>query len=397
MYNKRIAKKKGVYLVLEDFNHFFHTLAIKPIIVNNFNVSTEEDKQKLNDLLYTHYEGDTLEIIPTCECRALKRGYNVGTVCSICHTEVRPVTERLLEPYMWIKTPTDVAGLMNPTAWTIISKALSSSGCNLLEWLTKPTYKSTVTPILQKMIERLSTYKFVDGTVYKRSWNYFVEHFDEIIQFLFDNRILRGKISENKLLLDWITQNRDRIFCDYLPIPNKLAFITEATPACIYADTTMVQAMNAVRTITSIENSPITLSQTVKESLTVKSIGMLSEFYSDFIKKSLGSKRGWFRQHVFGGRPHFTARAVISSLSEPHHYGHCHLPWSVATNLLRVHLSNKLMGLGMSPNEINSFLAERINRYDEVLDNLFKELIAESPYGGIPILLQRNPSLVRGL
>src|SRR5574343_431773 len=119
MYNKRVAKKKGVYLVMEDFNHFFHTLAINPIIVNNFNVTTEEDKQKLNDLLYTHYDGDTLEVIPSCECGALKRGYNVGTVCSTCHTEVRPVTERLLEPYLWIKTPSGVDSLMNPTAWTM--------------------------------------------------------------------------------------------------------------------------------------------------------------------------------------------------------------------------------------------------------------------------------------
>jgi hypothetical protein len=391
-------KKKGVYLVLEDFNQFFHTLSSDPIIINDFNVSTEEDKQKLNRLLYTHYEGDTLETIPACECRnpKLLGGFNIGSVCDICNTEVRPVTERALEPHLWIKAPDGVDKLMNPTAWTMLSKHLTGSGCNVLEWLTKPAYKCPLTADLNKLMDRLAVYVFADGSTYRRSWNYFCAHFDEIIPFLHANRIIRGRIAEKKLLLDWIVQNREKIFCDYIPIPSRLVFITESTPTGIYADTTMAPALDAIRTITSIESSPTPVSQIVRETRTVKAISMLADFYHNFIKKSLGSKPGWFRQHIFGGRPHFTARAVISSLSEPHLYNECHLPWSVATNLLRVHLSKKLLDLGLSPNEINCFLAERINCYDELLDSLFKELIADSPYGGIPIILNRNPTLVRG-
>jgi hypothetical protein len=394
--NKRSTQKKGVYLVLEDFNHFFHTLSSDPIIINNFNVSTEDDRQKLNRLLYTHYEGDTLEIIPTCECRAIKGGFNVGQICDVCNTEVRAVTERTLEPHLWIKAPEGVDKLMNPTAWTMLAKPLTGSGCNILEWLTKRTYKCPETPDLLKLQDRLSVHTFSDGTTYKRSWNYFVAHFDEVIYFLNDNRIIKGRIAEKKLLMDWIAQNRDRIFCDYIPIPSRLAFITESTPTGIYADTTMAPALDAIRTITSIESSPTPVSQDMRETRTVKTISMLAEFYFNFIKKSLGSKPGWFRQHIFGGRPHFTARAVISSLSEPHLYNECHLPWSVATNLLKIHLSKKLLDLGLSPNEISHFLNERINRYDETLNGLFKELIDESPHGGIPIILNRNPTLARG-
>jgi hypothetical protein len=49
----------------------------------------------------------------------------------------------------------------------------------------------------------------------------------------------------------------------------------------------------------------------------------------------------------------------------------------------------------MTPNECNSFLHTYTNKYNEDLDNLLKELIAESPEGKIPIILQRNPTLVR--
>jgi hypothetical protein len=35
------------------------------------------------------------------------------------------------------------------------------------------------------------------------------------------------------------------------------------------------------------------------------------------------------------------------------------------------------------------------HQYCPLLDQLFQELIAESPYDGIPIILQRNPTLVR--
>jgi hypothetical protein len=63
--------------------------------------------------------------------------------------------------------------------------------------------------------------------------------------------------------------------------------------------------------------------------------------------------------------------------------------------LFRTHLSAKLQRRGFTPRESNSFLNEHTLQYSPLMDELFCELISESPFGGIPIILQRNPTLVR--
>ena len=60
------------------------------------------------------------------------------------------------------------------------------------------------------------------------------------------------------------------------------------------------------------------------------------------------------------------------------------------------HITNKLLRKGLSPSECEKFLMLHTNKYHPDLDAIFKELIEESPYPGLPIILQRNPSLVRG-
>lgn len=64
--------------------------------------------------------------------------------------------------------------------------------------------------------------------------------------------------------------------------------------------------------------------------------------------------------------------------------------------VFKLHLTNKLLRRGMTPNEAMSFLYEHTLKYHPLLDELFKELLSESPYGGFPVLLNRNPSLKRG-
>jgi len=72
--------------------------------------------------------------------------------------------------------------------------------------------------------------------------------------------------------------------------------------------------------------------------------------------------------------------------------------------LFRVFLESKLMRLGYTHNECVRFIYENTLKYHPLLDQLFQELIAEGfgvapdtgARGGIPIILQRNPSLQRG-
>ena len=378
----------AISLRLLDLDTLFNTASSPPIVVNSFNVNSSADKERLNQLIYTHYEGDSLNVLPSCECGQTTGEYNVGIKCEHCNTKVMSVTERPLESVLWIKPPEGVATFINPQAWTIMAKGLTHPGANLLEWLTNPTAQLPLNPPKQAL--KLQAMNI------ERGINYFYAHFDEIIKALFDAGIVNGTRQYREDLWQFIQMNRASIFAQHLPIPSKLGFITEKTVTSTYADLSMLPAVDAIRTISATVNSPIPLSLKVLQARAIKANMLLAQYHQDMLGGALGRKEGWFRKHVFGSRLHFTFRAVISSLSDNHDYDEMHLPWSMSVMVFKTHLTSKLMKRGFTPNECNKFLYEHTLKYHPLLDELFQELINESPFGGFPIILGRNPTLVRG-
>ena len=392
------AETGGLCLQLDDFNTVFRMLSAQPMFVNDYDVSTDDNRKKLNQLLMSQYDGDTLESTASCVCGATRKGFYVGNKCPICKQPVFVTTEQPLESYLWIRTPHNVAALMNPIAWTMLDDLLTNNKISLLQWAVMPNYHVKAghenKPLL-KIRSVLLSKVFADGTTFKRSWNYFYEHFDEIIEILITLGGTGNKASK-AIMFEWIKQNREKIFCSYLPLPSRLAFITESNPTGVYADTTMRSALAAVRCISDIEFPVVPLSESKVETHCVKSIMFLAEYYYTFFKKNVSPKLALARQHIFGSRVNFSFRAVVSSISGEHRYDEVYLPWKVAVPLLQVHLSKKLLDRGYSANDIIQYISEHVNKYDPLLDQMFQELIAESPEGGIPILLNRNPSLLRG-
>jgi hypothetical protein len=379
----------SIHLQVVDHDELFNSLKSPPIIVNNFDLTSQEDMEKLNNLIYTSYSDDSLEVLPTCDCGSLKGEYNVGLVCGNCETVCLSVTERPLESILWIAAPKGVDALINPEVWIMFSEAMTISGVNILEWLVNPIYKVPADkepPQLKKLRE----------TGIKRGINHFYRNFDEIMTYLVTARIVRKqKAKKRDELLQFVKENRHQIFSQHIPIPSKLAFITENTPMGVYADTSMTPAVDAIRTISTIENGITALNERYRQGRAMQAIGKLAEYYQTFYTDSLGPKSGWFRKHVFGSRLHFSFRAVISSLSAEHVYDECHLPWSLSVMFFKIHLVSKLLKRGFTPNECIKFLYEHTLKYHPLLDELFKELINEAPSGGIPIILQRNPTLTR--
>ncbi len=380
----------GIAVRLVNFNEEFRTATVTPVLVNNFDLSSIEQIEYLNSLIYTHYEGDSLSILPTCECQRTYGAANEGVRCEYCNTVVVSVTERPLESILWIAPPRGVKTLINPQAWYILNKQTTHNGVRLLEWLCSPTMQLPPNP--PKAARKLQ------ALAIERGINFFYDHFDEIMALFFEHGLVTGTREQRDSLMLFIRDNREAIFAEALPIPSKLGFITEKTVNRTYADPTMIPAIDAVRTISAAENSPVPLTDKKRQALAVKAIDLLTTYHQTFIGDALGKKHGWFRKHVYGSRQHFTARAVINSLSDNHHYEEVHLPWSVAVMLYQIHLTSMLMKLGpeWNPRTCLTFLREHTLKYHPLLDDLFKQLINNSPYPGLPILLNRNPTLMRG-
>lgn len=377
------AIDNGVYLSLVDFNRLFESVSDRAIIVNDFNMRSKEDKDRLNRLLYTEYDNDTLDPCPTCECGETKGNFNESLVCHTCNTVVMPVTEKPIESTLWIRAPDGIHGFITPIAWTILNEVFK----NIPRWLCDSTFKykpnKDVAPILEH-------FKSIG---WKRTINHLYENFDYVLDVLLSHKKLMKNNIEHQWTCKFVAENKHLFFCKYLPIPHRSVFITEKTSMGTFVDAIIRSAIDAVRTITSIDGGILPSTIRVKENRTVQVMVQLSTYYDEYLKNNIGRKPGLLRRQIFGSRLDFTARAVISSISGPHDYDEMHLPWGLSVLLLKTHLMNKLLRLGYNPATAEEFLMKHVRVYHPLLDELFKELIAESPGGALRGVLQRNPSL----
>lgn len=388
-----------IHLELVNFSEMFSLLTDPPIIANDVSCNTTADKNDLNRLLYTQYHGDTLSVLPTCDCGNIKGGYRIGERCTDCNTTCENPVERTLESALWMRVPKGVNAFINPTMWVILKRRLTSNNWSVLDFLTDKYYTP---PNAQQPVW---VRKIIKAEI-PIGLNSFIENFDKIIQLLFcDGRSyeeLIHSVEVQGIQNDWygivkmIHMYRHCIFTPYLPLPSRVGFVVESNETGNYADETFTNALNAMYTVMHVDNSVRKMSISGKESRTVKALHQLAEFYETFAKETLSKKPGILRKHIFGIRLHFTARAVITSITAPHSYDELHAPWSVGIQLMRMHLLNKLYKLGYSHRQADMFLREHTYKYHPLIDQLFKQLISETPYAGIPVIFQRNPSLARG-
>jgi hypothetical protein len=376
----------GVHLELVDHDKEYASLTYDPVLVNDFNTANVEEKEEFDRHLYSHYQdSDSIEESASCDCRRTTGVYRMGVTCAYCGTQVVGTSDRAITPSMWIKAPEGVRSLINPQVWIMLENAMSAKEFNFLEFLTNTSYrydKDTVTSKeTKRKLERLLERNFPRGL------NNFIDNFDEIMKFLFQANIIdtnKGELSR------FVEENRDRFFPQYLPIPSKICFVVESTTSGVYIDKPLGMAIDAVLTIASLRSSGFPLKDQVVQNRVVKAIKSLAMFHETYGRVRLAKKPGLFRRHVFGSRLHFTARGVITSISDPHDYDELHIPWGIATQLLKYHIVNKLLKRGKNVTDALSFVYSNVLRYNEELDAIFKELIAEAPEKGIPVTFHRN-------
>ncbi len=377
--------KEAVYIDLTDFTHMYNNLHITPIIINNFPITRTEDRDHLNNLIFTTYEGDTLSPLPTCPppCGKLTGEYNVGLTCPDCGGEVLSVKDRPLEPKLWIAAPESVSTLIHPVFYQIFSNIFTRHNSNIFEWMVDSSYQCD--PIIE--IEKI---KAIPG--YKRGVNYFHEHFDELFAALIAMKIPKIK-PDREALVELVQKYRNIIFTKVLPIPSSLNFVNERSGGdTTYADKTDNDAIEAIRTIASLYHSVTQVTPMLAERRAMKANKQLATYYWTYTKVPLTDKLGALRKHVFGSRLFFTARAVISSYYRVHKYDELILPWGVAVSMMRLHIQSRLIRMGMTAHEAVIFVTRHLRRYHKTIDDIFKEFIASGKNGrsAIRVFLQRN-------
>lgn len=370
------------------------------LIVNDIDPSSEADRQKLESLIITKYSTQTFSIIPQCNCGFYKNQFKVNQLCPICGTPVKSHTDRPIEPEVWIRVPEGVEYFISPAALTKITNAFITKRFDPIRYMLDRSYKVNnmkINPLFQRL----------ENSGIERGLNSFYHNFDAIVSLLSTSDVYKGSIQYRiQSFMMWLNHITDRslIFCKYLPIPNKISSVIEKTAVGNYAfDKSFSNYVDAVNTIKSLRTQIEAPSLRVRENKSVKALYQLKTHYEYVFRNDLSLKHGWFRKHVFGTRMMFSARCVITSITEPHDYDELHIPYATALVLLEVHIKNILLKQGYSPNEIDRRLNRAKSTFDTGLLEIMNGFIRMSPYKtmlnnkpGLPCIFQRNPSLKRG-
>jgi len=353
----------------------------RKILVNNFR-QYELGPDELSKLLFSVYK-DEITLIPKCECGELQGRYNLGKICPRCNTTVAETFDSL-KPILWIEKFRDDLPFISPFFWTQMRMLLYKK-MDAMRWLADTQYNPRNVPPFLHSIKEL-----IGGRGYRNVIN----NIDKILLYVINNSIFKsnGKDKKAKKLLKLYKENKDLIFSSFLPIPNKRLFIMEiSSGGDTYTTTLPADIIDIVRD--GVKYANMDPDSKKVENGTAAIISNISKMFMKYVKEKMASKSGLVRKHIYGTRSHFTFRAVITTLPSREDYDVMHVPWLVGPVVYRPHLLNKLMKRGYTYKEASDLLFKAVTKYYPIIDELLQELIDESPYKGLPVLFNRNPSL----
>jgi len=363
------------------------------LVVNKMSGTTEREREFINSAIFTRYNNDSsISNIPSCDCGKLNRRHLKNVICDACGEPCINRYETDIQSVLWFRAPKGIRALINPHMLTMLSERFRVRSFDTIRWLTDTGYSSTIAKPKQiiALEEALANMNF------QRGFNNFYDRFDELMEMMFDRPSLRPQNMAYDHLRDLIRMERGKVFCQTLPLPNKLISVVEETNFFTYHNKDVQPAMEALWLMAGID-SDLGWKGMQRENRTAKANWLLAEYSYRSYSRTYMRKEGIFRGQTYGYRSIFSFRTVISSITDPHDYFKIEIPWGVGVTIFRYHLINKLDARGWQAKDIINLLNEHALKYHPLLDELFQELIRETPKGrGFATAGVRNPSLKRG-
>lgn len=363
-----------------------------PRFINEQPATTESELESILQGTTTTYDNrdgnDQISLLPKCACGYLHfRGAEKYT-CSHCNTRPVAQVEKFVKSTMWFKKPDGFTLLINPVIFHMLQRRFSMNGWDAIAFLTDPYYKSTNK--IPSWLDQLQRQNF------GRGWNNFIKKFDTIMTFLFNLTAFKVAKDEVDYLLLLLQLQSDRVFCSYLPVPNKVMFPYEKTNFCIYRSNSAGLASSFVQAMLSIDSPIQQLSQKSRESRMAKLYRSLSEYQFHHIKHEISPKEGDVRRHNLGSKTVLSGRAIIISKTGPQDHQEFGIPWFMVLGAFRPIFINKLTRRGYTLNQAVNILRQATSCYTEVISEIMDEMLREAPEGKMWALFDRNPSLKHG-
>lgn len=358
----------AVVIALDDLDKYFEedSKEGKIFIANDFQVDTEEKRERLINMLTKTYSRDFLDE-PINGANSL-------------FEKVRPT--------MWIKPIGDEGLFIQPKFFTMLSKALTRDRVNILQHAIDPSYRlpNNLTP--KGIVKSYLDAKFPRGL------KAFHDHFDEIMDLLVmnsfrkreskremvgSNRRANGKRNTSDYIAMVIEKYRHLIFCHHLPVPSNQLFIMEKRGKNKVSEVPLMQyAFDAVHTVTSISSRIRPVTPREADRLNYKVMELMSEFFEKYAQNYLTSKPGVFRKNSYGTSSSFNARAVIVSRQGIQAYDEIIIPYALGFKILEIHIAKIYIDeKEFSPIDIFEMRAEYARQFNPEVHHVMMRLIQD--------------------
>ncbi len=377
-----------------SIDEYFASIEAGKIILNDVNYGSKEDLERLKNSLYTIYDNDVIDTTPVCDCGLTRGKFLIGEKCEECLSLVKDGYDKR-DPILWFERITEV-GFISPDFWQRVNVVLNrynkspKLNINAMQWLSDPYYKFSKVPV------HLLSLEAMEG--FERDYVYMVKNLDKILEYISFSPKFRPNAKQVKiqeLITEWREEKESKL-SNFLPVPSKRMFVMENTAMGKYTNISPLSDVIDVVTNFIVGTSNDNITPKRLNALMSQTVSKLGANAEDFYRNFLGAKPGLFRKHIFGSRTHPSGRQVISAAIVPQDHETIHLSWGMAVTLYRLQIMNKLLKLGLRRVTGVILLDRALRKYCPVIHALIKELISESKYKGLPLLLQRNPTLLQG-
>ena len=242
----------STYMRLVNFDEVFKNQKGPKHIVNDLDLSSDEKKDKINNLIFTQYNADVMSTTASCDHGCTIGESYIGLQCDTCGTRVaRPLSDEL-ESILWMRRPEGVAKFINPYVYqrlTSFFKVNDGVPINLIQWLTQPGYKPKDDP--RSRGEKPKFLRTMSAMVEKRGYNYFVENFQRILETLFNLKEFKKRNRGH--LIEMLNSNYDSIFSDYMPLPNRSVLVVENKNNWCFVDDDYFAAIDVAKMMAGID------------------------------------------------------------------------------------------------------------------------------------------------
>lgn len=418
----------GISARLEAQDNYLRDLLIEagakqikpPTIINNLAAGGDPIvvAEQIDLLVQNRIIDEKLNSAPICSITCdepIAHRYNLGKVCPCCGYRV---TEHRIESDVWLRAPDEIEYFINPRFWAMFNaffnnnkkvrkfdrtKVAIGNGTDLMMWFLDPYYQSDEPDSKRAQVVK----RIVEENNIQRGIHYFVTNHRYIFDVLTRednwreiyppqrNNASASEIQRTQWIELFDTQAH-AIFTRHLPIISSKMIVSEEGRRGVVIDPIFTAAIDAVKNIAQLYTSKRGVEPRHVISRALKANRQLTYFYIDFRRETLEQKPGHYRAKVSSTHVCNSGRATISPIASPHDAWKLKAPWRWSVGLFSTDIESKLMKRGYTSRQCERIVAKACMQYDPLVDEIFKELIKESPGGlGMLVIPLRNPTLVQ--